>query len=584
MSRRRDNSRREPFLDLPDPVTSARAAPHRPRLDELGSQQTTEAGRNRLLIAAALFTVGFLAIGARLVHVTLIQGGDEPRLASAHQASDVETARADIVDRNGVLLATTVWSASLYANPRLVIDPADAAERLSRALPELDRDRLLRQLTADRSFVWIRRKLTPRQQYQVNRLGIPGLDFTREERRVYPNGRLAAHVLGYTDIDNRGIAGVEKSFDAIVRRYREPLRLSIDVRVQHIVHQELAASVADFNALGGCAILLDVATGEVVALVSLPDFDPGAPTASDPDARFNSATLGIYELGSIFKLFTLAMALDGGVVGLDGGYDATRPLRIGRFSITDYHGKSRWLSVPEILIYSSNIGAAKMARDVGGTAQRAYLDQFGMLRPASIELPEVGKPMFPSRWREVNTLTIGYGHGVAVSPLHVALGVAALVNGGILYPPTLLKQEAAAVGAGERALKPSTSAQMRYLMRLVVERGTGRKARVPGYLIGGKTGTAEKVGENGRYLRNARLSSFVAAFPIDAPRYALLVVVDEPKGNKSSYGYATGGWVAAPAVARIIDRMAPMVGITPIDPQRPAPNRDPLITAQLREG
>ena len=584
MSRRRDNSRREPFLDLPDPVTSARAAPHRPRLDELGPQQTTEAGRNRLLIAAALFTVGFLAIGARLVHVTLIQGGDEPRLASAHQASDIETARADIVDRNGVLLATTIWSASLYANPRLVIDPADAAERLSRALPELDRDRLLRQLTADRSFVWIRRQLTPRQQYQVNRLGIPGLDFTREERRVYPQGRLAAHVLGYTDIDNRGIAGVEKSFDAIVRRYREPLRLSIDVRVQHIVHQELAASVADFNAIGGCAILLDVATGEVVALVSLPDFDPGAPTASDPETRFNRATLGIYELGSIFKLFTLAMALDGGVVGLDGGYDATRPLRIGRFTITDYHGKSRWLSVPEILIYSSNIGAAKMARDVGGTAQRAYLEQFGLLRPASIELPEVGRPMFPSPWREVNTLTIGYGHGVAVSPLHMTLGVAALVNGGILYPPTLLKQEAAAVGAGDRALKPSTSAQMRYLMRLVVERGTGRKARVPGYQIGGKTGTAEKVGENGRYQRNARLSSFVAAFPIDAPRYALLVVVDEPKGNKSSYGYATGGWVAAPAVARIIERMAPMLGIAPTDPQRPAPNRDPLITAQLREG
>ncbi len=225
-----------------------------------------------------------------------------------------------------------------------------------------------------------------------------------------------------------------------------------------------------------------------------------------------------------------------------------------------------------------------MARDVGDTVQRAYLDQFGMLRPASIELPEVGRPMFPSRWREVNTLTIGYGHGVAVSPLHMALGVAALVNGGILYPPTLLKQEAAAVGAGERALKPSTSVQMRYLMRLVVERGTGRKARVPGYLIGGKTGTAEKVDGNGRYQRNARLSSFVAAFPIDAPRYALLVVVDEPKGNKSSHGYATGGWVAAPAIARIIDRMAPMVGIAPIDPQRPVPNRDPLITAQLREG
>ncbi|MFQ5953913.1 MAG: peptidoglycan D,D-transpeptidase FtsI family protein [Kiloniellales bacterium] len=583
MNRPRGNAGSEPQLDIPEPVPRTPASLRRPTLQSLG-RQTPDPRRKRLLVTATLFTVAFLAIGARLIFVSLLEGNDEPRLANARQASGLEAGRADILDRNGVLLATTIWSASLYANPKLVIDPADAAERLSRVLPDLDPEWLSRRLTSDRSFVWIRRKLTPRQQYEINRLGIPGLEFIREQRRVYPHGPLAAHVLGYTNIDNRGIAGIEKSFDDILRGYPEPLRLSIDIRLQHIVHEELAAAVAGFRAIGGCAVVLDVASGEIISLVSLPDFDPDTPAAAEPESRFNRATLGIYELGSIFKLFTVAMALDAGVVGLDEGYDATRPLRVARFTITDYHAKSRWLTVPEILIFSSNIGAAKMARDVGGGKQRAYLDRLGMLRPASIELPEVGAPLFPARWREINTLTIGYGHGIAVSPLQLALGAAALVNGGILRPPTLLEQDPQAVGPGERVLEASTSAHMRALMRLVVERGTGRQARVPGYWIGGKTGTAEKPDDTGRYQSDVRLSSFVAALPIEAPRYVLMVMVDEPKGNAETHGYATGGWVAAPVVARIVERMAPLVGIVPIGPGRPAPKGDPLITAQLRGG
>jgi cell division protein FtsI (penicillin-binding protein 3) len=451
-------------------------------------------------------------------------------------------------------------------------------------LPDLDRGRLLRRLTADRSFVWIRRKLTPRQHYRINRLGIPGLDFVREQRRVYPHGRLVAHILGQTDIDNRGIAGIERSFDRILRQYRAPLALSIDLRVQHLVREELAAAVAEFQALGGCAIVLDVATGELLALVSLPDFDPDASTDGAAEARFNRATLGIYEMGSSFKLLTVAMALDLGVVGLDGGYDATHPLRVARYTITDYHPKARWLTVPEILIYSSNIGAAKMARDVGVARQRAFLERLGMLRPASIELPEVGKPLVPSPWRAINTLTVAYGHGLAVSPLQLTAAVAALVNGGVLHPPTLLRQDEGAVGTGERVLKPNTSAQMRHLMRLVVERGTGRKAQVPGYLVGGKTGTAEKLGSDGRYARDALFSSFVAAFPIDAPRYALVVALDEPKGNALTHGYATGGWVAAPVIARVIERLAPLVGIEPLDADRPGPRNGPLVAARAPGG
>jgi cell division protein FtsI (penicillin-binding protein 3) len=582
MRRQLDDRRREPVLRQPTPPPDMRSE-RRVLLDGLG-KQAMETGQNRLLIAAALFAVAFLAIAGRLVQVGLWRGVDEPQLAETRLSPALETGRSDIVDRNGVLLATTLGTASLYANPKRLIDPADAAERLSQVLPELDRGWLLSRLTADRSFVWIRRKLTPQQQYRVNRLGIPGLDFQREERRVYPHGRLVAHVLGYTDIDNRGIAGIENGFDHVLRTYREPLALSIDLRIQHLVREELAAAVAEFEALGGCAIVLDVDTGEILALVSLPDFDPGDAAGIDAEARFNRASLGIYEMGSTFKLFTVAMALDLGVVGLDGGYDATHPLRVSRYTITDYHAKARWLTVPEILIYSSNIGAAKMARDVGSARQRAFLERLGMLRPAAVELPEVGKPLVPSPWREINTLTVAYGHGLAVSPLQLAAGVAALVNGGVLHSPTLLRQDKDAVGAGDRVLKPNTSAQMRHLMRLVVERGTGRKAQVPGYLIGGKTGTADKLGGDGRYARNILFSSFVAAFPIDAPRYALLVALDEPKGNARTHGYATGGWVAAPAVARVIERLATLAGIEPIDRELPWHRRGPLVAARAQGG
>jgi cell division protein FtsI (penicillin-binding protein 3) len=368
-------------------------------------------------------------------------------------------------------------------------------------------------------------------------------------------------VLGLTDVDGRGIAGVEKTFDSELAAGKT-LRLSLDVRVQDMLRQEMVAAVREFRAIGAAATVLDVRTGEVLGMISLPDFDPNAPGEDDDDARFNRAAKGVYEMGSTFKLFTVAMALDSGTTTLRGGYDASKPLRVARYTIRDFHAENRWLSVPEILVHSSNIGAAQMALDVGGPAQQRYLGRLGLLTTAAVELPESGKPLTPKPWRDINTMTVGFGHGIAVSPLQLTTAVAAVVNGGLWRPPTVLVRGGESLPAGERVFSARTSAQLRGLMRLVVRYGTGRKADVPGYQVGGKTGTAEKL-IAGRYRRDARISSFVGAFPIDAPRYVVLAMIDEPKGNKSTLNYATGGWVAAPVVGRLITRIASLYGIAP---------------------
>lgn len=531
-----------------------------------------ESGRNRLLVCVAMFLIAFAGIGIRLVDVTMLRHGYEPRLAYTPGLSPLKKERADILDRNGVLLATSLTTSSLYANPRKILDAEEALSKLMRVLPNLDPKITRGRLTSGRAFVWVRRGLTPRQKYRVNRLGIPGLYFQHEETRVYPHGNLAAHVLGFADIDHRGLAGIERSQDEILRRSPEPLRLTLDIRVQYILHQELTRAVEEYRAAGAAGVVMDARSGEVISLVSLPDFDPNHPGDIDNEANFNRATLGVYEMGSTFKIFTTAMALESGAVTMRDGYDTSDPIRISRFTIRDYHGKGRWLSVPEILIYSSNIGAAKMALDVGAKRQREFLRKLGMLKASPIELPEVGAPMVPSPWREVNTMTVAYGHGLAVSPLQLASGVAAMINGGLIYPATLIlrggEAEAERGDPGEQVISEKTSHTMRRLMRLVVEKGTGKKAATAGYLVGGKTGTSQK-SAHGKYRMKALLSSFVSAFPMNDPRYVLFVMLDEPKGTEKTFGYATGGWVAAPVVRRVIARLGPMLGIAPVDENAP---------------
>jgi cell division protein FtsI (penicillin-binding protein 3) len=347
-----------------------------------------------------------------------------------------------------------------------------------------------------------------------------------------------------------------------------PVRLSVDVRLQEVVREELARAIDTFQAIGGAGIVLDVETGEVLAMVSLPDYDPYDAGDESDDGRFNRTTLGVYEMGSTFKVFNTAMALDTGTTTMSGGYDATRPIRAGRFTIRDFHPERRWLSVPEIMLHSSNIGSVHMALDAGTDAQRDYLSRFGMTRRSPIELPEVGAPMVPDPWREINTMTIAFGHGMAVSPMQLVAGVAAAVNGGVLRPTTVLARQPGAVD-GSRVISEATSAQMRRLLRLVVNEGTGRNASAEGYVVGGKTGTAEKAVPAG-YDGDARLSSFVSAFPMTDPQYVVFAMLDEPKGNESTYGYATGGWTAAPVVRRVIERMGPLYGLPPVDEDAPA--------------
>ncbi len=519
-------------------------------------------GRSRLLIAGAVFAAAFTVVAGRATQLALAETGQHaPTAQSDAAAVEAPVSRAEIVDRNGVVLATSLPTASLYADTRQVPDPRESARRLATALPDADPALLAEKLASGRSFVWLHRNLTPHQQYEINRLGIPGLSFRRAERRVYPQGPLAAHVLGMTDIDGHGIAGVEGFFDDRLRTTHAPLALSIDIRVQSMLRDGLARAMAEFGGIGAAGLVLDARDGELLALVSLPDFDPNAPSDSPVDSLFNRVTKGVYEMGSTFKLFTAAMALDSGTVNMASGYDASEPIRVARFTIRDFHGENRWLSVPEIIVHSSNIGAAKMALDVGTRTQREYLGRLGLLAKASLELPEIGSPLVPDRWRDINTMTISFGHGIAVTPLQVAVGVAALVNDGATRPATLLRTDRAP-DAGRRVVSERTSRQIRDLMRLVVEHGTGRNAAVPGYLVGGKTGTAEKQ-DGRRYRRDARLASFVGAFPLDDPRFVVLAMIDEPKGRKHTLGFATGGWVAAPVVGEVIRQLATLYGIAP---------------------
>ena len=525
--------------------------------------RTVARGRSRLRVTAYLFTAAFVVVSARLVDLTVLNAQPDGANIRA-SVSQPQSDRADLVDRNGVLLATSLSTASLYVNPREVFDVDKAVEKLTRVLPELDREGLRDKMVGDHRFAWIARNLTPRQQHAINDLGLPGLGFRQEDRRVYPLARLFAHVVGYTDIDNRGLPGIEKYFDDRLRlpvvRPAEPFSVSLDGRFQHVVHEELTTGLDEFRAKAAVGIVLDANSGELRAMVSLPDFDPNHIRPEDDHARFNRATQGVYEMGSTFKLFTAAMALDGGVVSPNGGFDASEPIHLARHTIRDYHGKARWLSVPEIVMFSSNIGAAKMAQAAGTDEQRKFLEQLGLLGRTRIELVEAARPIIPSPWREINTMTIGFGHGLAVTPLQLASAVAAIANGGIYRPPSVLPRPRQTKGV--RVISSSTSSELRKLMRLTVAHGTGGGADVQGYRVGGKTGTAEKAVRGG-YRRDAVISSFVAVFPIDEPRFVVLVLFDEPRGPEKTPRLSGGGWTAAPVTGNIIARLGPLAGITP---------------------
>lgn len=530
-------------------------------------ESAADVGRARLFVAGTALAVAFGIVSLKLVDAAVYDPARTVRLdpdRAAESMPAMKTLRANIVDRNGELIATSLPIASLCARPKLIRDAAAAAFLVSGVLPNANAAAIQAELERGRDFVWLKRHITPQQHQALLGLGLPGLCFEQEQRRVYPQSGLTAHVVGFTDLDGKGLAGVERAFDDVLVDRAEPLKLSVDLRVQRIVREEVQRAMDRFSAIGGVGILLDIHSAEAIAMVSLPDFDPNAASTASDDARFNRATLGVYEMGSTFKLLTAAQALETGVAKLTTYFDATKPLRIGRFRIRDFHAKNRWLSMEDVLIYSSNIGAAKMAELGGPAAQRAFLGSLGMLQPLKIEASETGAPLAPHRWSETHMQTIAFGHGLAVTPAHLAAALSAVVNGGEFRQPTLLKRLDGEEPKGQRVISKQVSDQVRRLMRQVVVNGTGRNADVAEYPVGGKTGTAEKARGRRGYDRDAKLASFVAAFPIQDPRYLLLVMVDEPKGRKDTFGYATGGWVAAPAVKAIIERAAPMLGMLPL--------------------
>lgn len=531
------------------------------------------AGQNRLRLVVAAFGAAFLAIGGQLANLSIAPQwrAEEPSAAAAHQ----RLPRPDIVDRNGVVLATDIAVASLYADPRKIIDIDEAVELLTATLPDLDAKPLRARLSQrQRAFAWLKRQVSPQERDAIYNLGIPGVGYVNERRRVYPMGRLAAHTIGYVDVDTNGIAGIEKYLDDQGALYTAslaepdgasaaPAQLSIDIRAQHALTDEIDRAIAKFRAKAGGGIVLDVTTGEVIALASLPDFNPNDENKNFTTDQMNKMTSGVFELGSVIKAITFAMAFDYGTVTLSSRYDARFPLVIGSARINDYHAQRRVMTVPEIFTNSSNIGTAKMALDVGTEKHQEFLRRAGLFDRLVTEVPESAKPLLPRRWGKLVTATAAFGHGFAVQPLQGAAVVAGLLNGGRLITPTFIKRSREEAEAAARPIvSAATSETMRYLFRLNVDKGTASKANVIGFRVGGKTGTAEKV-VNGRYSKDKRLTSFIGAFPMDSPRYLLLVMLDEPQPLPETYGFATSGWNAVPVAGKIIERIAPLLGVVP---------------------
>ena len=544
--------------------------------------------RARVGLAIALFAGIYGVIAGRLLLHALMPESHVSRRVGSSDA--VATARPDITDRRGDVLATDVPASSLFGDPRRLIDVDEAVELLSAVLPDLDAKEARERLSAKRSFVWLKREITAKQQQDIYRLGLPGIGFLQENKRTYPNGAEVAHLIGLVNVDNQGIAGMEKWLDnsglaalhaagLAVDRDQAPVQLAVDLRIQHALRDELVTARAKYKAQAAAGLVVDVRTGEIIAMVSVPDFDPNNPREVKDPTRINRLTTGVFEMGSTFKALTFAMALDSGKINLGSTFDARGSLRYGKFTIHDYHGKNRVLSVPEIFIYSSNIGTARMALALGVEQHQAFLRKVGQLDRLRTELPESAEPIVPKRWGELNTVTIAFGHGLSVAPLQAVMAVSALVNGGMLIPPTFLKRtEAEAQALAKRVIKPETSEMMRYLMRLNAEKGTATKADVKGYYVGGKTGTAEKV-INGRYSKTKLLTSFTAILPADKPQYQLLIMLDEPQATAESHGYATSGWNAVPVAAKVITRIAPMLGL---DPRFDLPPADQLLLPTVK--
>jgi cell division protein FtsI (penicillin-binding protein 3) len=531
----------------------------------------------RLLVVGIFFLCAFILVGGRMG--TLANAPvEEPRSAVA--GASIIAQRADITDRNGRILATNLTTHALYAQPPLMVDKPRAARELARIFPDLDEAKLLEQFTGNRKFMWIKRRMSPEQQQAVHDIGDPGLLFGPREMRLYPNGRLASHVLGGASFGREGVdsaevigvAGVEKTFDAYLRdpaNDGRPLELSLDLSVQAVVEQVLAGGMRLMSAKGATAILMDAHTGEIISLASLPDFDPNdrppLPTSGDPSDSplFNRAVQGLYELGSTFKIFPVAQAIELGVVNTSTIIDTKGPMRWGRFRISDFRNYGDQMTVEQVIVKSSNIGTARIAAMMGIAKQQEFLGRLGFLEPTPVELVEApnARPLLPRNWSELSMLTISYGHGLSASPLHLATAYATITNGGVRVRPTLVKRQG--MEPGEQVISPRTSAIARDMLRKTVVEGTATLGDVAGYEVAGKTGTADKPRRTGGYYDDKVITTFASVFPASDPKYVLVVTLDEPVDTMGTEPRRTAGWTAVPVAAEIIRRVAPLMGLAP---------------------
>ena len=553
--------------------------PPRPGLRARLAQSMTDLLRTRIdkstwriRLVAMGFACLFGVIGGKLVYL-----GFKPEPQSLRRAASeaVSRPRPEILDRNGEVLATDIKVMSVFAEPRRIIDKDEAVELLTAVLPDVNAKELRERLGSRKGFVWVKRGIKPKEQEEVFRLGLPGIGFLPENKRVYPNGPVAAHVLGFTNVDNIGIAGMEKHIDGLglgdltMAGFRidpadlKPVRLSIDLRVTHAIRDELEKGLERFKAKAGAAAILDVNTGEVIALASLPDYDPNNPVDALETTRINRMNVGVYEMGSTFKAISIAMALEANKVNLNSRVDARESLRYGKFTIHDFHAQHRILTVPEVFTYSSNIATARMALMVGVEGHKAFLRKMGQLDRLRTELPESADPLVPKRWGELNTITIAFGQGLNVAPLQAMMAVGALSNGGQLITPTFLQRsEDEARATAPQVVRPEVSEALRYLMRLNAEKGSARTVDIRGYYVGGKTGTADKI-IRGRYAKDRVFTTFMAIAPADKPRYLFLTLMDEPQGLPETQGYRTAAWNSGAVTGKIIECVANMLNLPP---------------------
>ncbi|MDX1924640.1 MAG: penicillin-binding protein 2 [Rickettsiaceae bacterium] len=520
----------------------------------------------RLMCVAIFFGISYALIVIQLYSIAI----EEQRQAQQIAGTKVQY-RGDIVDRNGHVVATNLTLSSLFANPKKVIDPKLTAHKLKKVIKDLDVQKLIRDLSSEKSFVWIKRELTPSDQEEITSLGLPGLFFEEEQRRLYTQGKATSHLLGYVDRDNKGIAGVEKFFDSYLSNpeNHNPIKLSIDYRVQNIVSDELDKAITKFSALGGACVVVDVTNGEILGLSSKPDFDPHSPGSASSEQLFNRATLGVYEIGSVIKILTFAIGFDTEAIQINDVYNI-QDFVMNKYRIKDYHRHDGWNTVPQMFMNSSNIGAGAIAMEIGKNTYREYMERLGMTKQLPIETSERAHPLVPQSEKitDLNLVTMSYGYGFAISPAHFVQAMVPVVNGGVQKPLTLLKKENEAEVFAEndqsKIFNIETSVNMIKLMRLAVEKGTAKKGAVKGYLVAGKTGTAEKLGPHG-YLENHRYSSFVSVMPSINPKYLVFIFLDDPKGIKETFGFATAGFTAAPAASRIMSRIGSLYGIQPVD-------------------